>query len=196
MVEPGSRVLDVGCGDGELLNLLRDDARGRRPRHRTVAERRQPMRRQGPFGHSGRRRHRPRRLSRRFLRLRHPVADFAGDPAPARRARTHAAHRQARDRLRAQFRPLARARATRLHRPDAGDAEPFLFLVRHPQHPLLHHRRFRRLGARNRRDDRQERRARSPRQPLAGRLADLGVEPAGRTGGVSAAPQAPERAPD
>ena len=55
--------------------------RHRRPRHRTVARGRQPLRRQGARGGAGRRRHRPRQLSRRRLRLRDPVADAAGDAA-------------------------------------------------------------------------------------------------------------------
>ena len=35
-------------------------------------------------------------------------------------------------------------------RPHAGDREPALFLVRHPQHPFLHHPRFRRAVPRGR----------------------------------------------
>src|SRR5208283_1195783 len=88
-------------------------------------------------------------------------------------------------------RPLARARPARLQGANAGDPEPFLFLVRHAEHPLLHHRRFHRPGGRNRRDHRPERRARPPRRPAATRLAELGVEPARRTGRVPAASQAP-----
>ena len=44
MIKPGSKVLDVGCGDGDLLQLL--ETRGhRRPRHRAVARGRQSLRR-------------------------------------------------------------------------------------------------------------------------------------------------------
>ena len=75
------------------------NSRRRRPRHRAVARGRERMRRQGPRGGPGRRRHRPRRLSGRRVRFRHPLADFAGDAAAARRARAHAADRAARDRV-------------------------------------------------------------------------------------------------
>ena len=61
----------------------------------------------------GRRRHRPRRLSRRRLRLRHPQPDAAGDAPAARRARADAAHRAEGDRLLPQFRPLADRAAAR-----------------------------------------------------------------------------------
>jgi len=37
MVAPGAKVLDVGCGDGELLRLARRDARRRWTRHRAFA---------------------------------------------------------------------------------------------------------------------------------------------------------------
>ena len=120
MVTPGARVLDVGCGDGELLRLLGETARRRWPRHRAVARGRERMRRQGPRGDPGRRRHRPRRLSERCLRLRHPVADAAGDAPAARRARAHAADRPARDRVVPEFRPLEDPPAARARRPHAA----------------------------------------------------------------------------
>ena len=82
-IAPGARVLDVGCGDGALLALLRDrngvDGRGNRDRARQRRRRPRP----GPAGDPGRRGHRPRRLSRRRVRLRRPVPDDPGD-APAR----------------------------------------------------------------------------------------------------------------
>ena len=146
MVERGSRVLDVGCGDGELLQLL-EEPRHRRPRHRIVARGRQPLRRQGTCGGAGRRRHRPRQLSGRCLRLRDPVADAAGDAPAEGRAGKSAAHRPARHRLVPEFRLLEDAAAASGRRPHAAHGKPAGDLVRHRQHPFLHHQGFRRSCA-------------------------------------------------
>ena len=71
------------------------------------------MRRQGPRGDPGRRRHRPGRLSERRVRLRHPVADAAGDAPAARRAGAHAADRPPRRRVVPELRPLENPPAAR-----------------------------------------------------------------------------------
>ena len=85
------------------------------------------MRRQGARGDPGRRRHRPRRLSRRRLRLRDPVADPAGDAPAARRAGAHAAHRPPRDRVVSEFRPLADPAAAPARRPHAAHRQPAVY---------------------------------------------------------------------
>ena len=114
------------------------DARRRRPRHRAFARGRERMRRQGPGGDPGRRRHRPLGLSRRRLRLRHPVADAAGDAPAARGARAHAAHRPPRHRVVPEFRPLAHPPADHVRRPHAAHRQSALCLVGIAQHPFLH----------------------------------------------------------
>ena len=121
LVAPGSRVLDVGCGDGALLALLRDaqgvDGRGielSREASTNASPGACRSSRATPTATSP--------LPRRRLRLRHPVADAAGDAQAARRARAPAAHRPARDRLLPEFRPLADAAASCWPaRPHAGD---------------------------------------------------------------------------
>ncbi len=105
MIKPGSKVLDVGCGDGDLLQLLESrgiDGRGielsREGVNRCVGKR--------PCRGAGRRRYGLDQLSRRCVRLRDPVADAAGDAAAARRAGKSAAHRPQRDRVVSEFRLL------------------------------------------------------------------------------------------
>ena len=74
MIAPGSRVLDIGCGDGTLIDHLFQtkacDARG----IEIDMARGDPGGRAWPAGDAGRRRYRPRALSRRRVRLRGVVA--------------------------------------------------------------------------------------------------------------------------
>ena len=67
MIEPGSRVLDIGCGDGALLGLSGAREGGRCARHGIEPVRRQCLRAARAVGHPGRRRPRSRRLPDRRL---------------------------------------------------------------------------------------------------------------------------------
>ena len=190
MVAPGARVLDVGCGDGELLRLLGEHARRRRPRHRAVARGRQRLRRQGPGGDPGRRRHRPRRLSRRRLRLRRSCRRpcrrrasrawcsstcCASAATPSSRSRTSATGASACSSLFGGRMPQHR--------------QPALCLVRHAQHPFLHASRISASSAASP-APRWSRRWRSTPGARRMRLqcAVVVLEPVRRAGGVSAEP--------
>ena len=105
----------------------------------------------------------------------------------ARRAGTSSADRAPRYRFGAEFRPLESSGAARPSRPDASDQRPSSFLVRHAEHSFLHHCRFHRAGAQHRRNDRQEHGARCSWTAAQSNLAEMGVEPARRTGNFSAA---------
>ena len=162
--------------------------RHRRPRHRIVARGRQPLRRQGACRGAGRRRHRPRQLSRRCVRLRDPVADAAGDAAAAGGAGKSAADRPPRHRLVPEFRLLEDAAAIAGRRPHAAHGKPAGDLVRHAEHPFLHHQGFRPALRRDQRQDGARGRARPLRPPGAAEPALVGLEHVRRAGRVPAEP--------
>ena len=109
-----------------------------------------------------------RRIRRRIVRLRDPLADAAGD-APHRGHRRRDAARRARsDRHVPELRPLAHRLADRAG-PDAGVDVAALPVVRHAEHPPLHGRRLRAFLAERRLRRPEARRARG--RPSASAIA-------------------------
>ena len=130
MVAPGSRVLDVGCGDGALLQLLAEtksvDGRGvelsRERVNACVARGLSVI--QGD-------------ADRDLVDYPDQAFDYAilsltdpGDALSEDGAREPAAHRPARHRLVPEFRPLAHPHGAPVHRPHAADPQPARALVR------------------------------------------------------------------
>ena len=153
MVEPGAKVLDVGCGDGELLRLLAEtrgvDGRGielsREGVNECVAKGLAVI--QGDADTD--------------------LADYPDDAFDyVILSQTLQATRQPRvvlehmlrigrhaHRVVPEFRPLEDPPAAPVRRPHAAHRQPALCLVRHAQHPLLHHQGFPRAVRRGRRQD-------------------------------------------
>ncbi len=94
-IAEGARVLDLGCGDGSLLAYLARERRVTRLRHRDRRCRRARERAERHQRAAERPRVGTRRIRRRVVRLRDPVADAAGD-APHRGDRRRDAARRPR----------------------------------------------------------------------------------------------------
>ena len=175
LVAPASRVLDVGCGDGELLRLLIEQ--------RNVDGRGIELSQQGVNDCVA------KGLSVIQGDADADLVDYPNDAfdyvilsqtlQATRRPRVVLEHM-----LRIGRRAIVsvpnfahwRLPPTCRPRPDAGDRRPSPFVVRYAEHSFLLDCRFSCALARGRRDDRQERGARSTWPTLCRDLAEMGVE--------------------
>ena len=104
----------------------------------------------------------------------------------ARRARTYAADRAARDRVVSQFRPLAHPPADCSRRPHAAHRKSAIRVVRNAEHPLLQHQGLSPALSGLGRQDRRGSRAQCLGPAHAAENALVVLEPVRRAGGVSA----------
>ena len=135
----GATVLDLACGDGELLAELVREKHVRGSGVDISTGGRRGVRRQGPVGLPRRPRRGPRRLPRRLARRRHPEPQPPAAAAAAHDRARDGARRPAGDRQLPQLRPLGRAGAALLPGPHAGLDAAALPVVGHAQHPPVHH---------------------------------------------------------
>ena len=137
-IEPGSRVIDLGCGEGDLLQHLITRQGGARPRHRAQRGEGRPLHRARAFGAAGGHQRGGPRLPRGRVRLRHPEPDPAAGLRAGRAHPRHAAHRPPGHRELPQLQPLGHPAPGLLHRLRARVAATPLPVVRHAQHPGDH----------------------------------------------------------
>ena len=143
LVEPNTRVLDVGCSDGALLAFLartkQVDARGielsQAGVHECVSRGLAVVQGDADTDLAD--------LPGRLVRLRDPEPDHPGDAQPAAGPGEHAAHRPLRHRVVHQLRLLACALAPDAAWPHAERALPAGAVVCHLEHPPVHARGFR-----------------------------------------------------
>ena len=182
MIEPGSRVLDIGCGDGALLAYL--------ARQKSVDGRGIELSQSGVNACVG---HGLSVIQGDADRDLEAYPDGAFDVVvlsqtlqatrqPRRVVEDARAHRPAGDRVVSEFRLLAHPPRPFADRPDAGLALPRPSLVRDPEHPSLHDPRLCRAVRRDRRPRRAQRHAGPPRAALFARSARQPGQSARRAG--------------
>ena len=124
MIEPGAKVLDVGCGDGELLRLL-GETRGVDGRGIELSrEGRERKRGRRVWRWCRRRRYRSLATIPTTLSITSSCRRRCRPRASARGAGAHAAHRAPRGGVVPEFRPLAHPAADHVRRSHAPHRQP------------------------------------------------------------------------